>query len=109
VQLPNGLPSVDFSSVANELLRQKLGNDWGEVQRCLANNLYSSVITAAKNVAESLVLYAVGTKAQKLTFEQGLAEVGKIVKAQQRPSSSDRPQRFGGLGVSRPVISHGLR
>jgi hypothetical protein len=33
----------------------KVESDWKEVERCLANHLHSSLITAAKNVAESLV------------------------------------------------------
>ncbi len=83
MRLASGLPDVDFSPIENELLRQKLESDWGEVQRCLANNLYSSVVTAAKNVAESLVVFAVGDRARKLTLEQGLGEVGKVLNAQQ--------------------------
>jgi hypothetical protein len=83
VQLASGLPEVDFSVIDNDLLRQKLVNDWGEVQRCMANNSYSSLITAAKNVAESLVLFAVGDSSGKLTFQQGLTEVGKRLEAKQ--------------------------
>lgn len=45
VQLASGLPEVDFSAIDNGLLRQKLVNDWSEVQRCLASNLHSSLIT----------------------------------------------------------------
>jgi len=83
VRLASGLPDVDFSTVTNDLLRQKLVSDWAEVQRCLANNIYSSLITAAKNVAESLVFVALGERQGKLTFEQGLSEVGKRLKAKQ--------------------------
>ncbi len=83
VRLASGLPDVDFSAIDNDLLRQKLEHDWSEVQRCLANNLYSSMITAAKNVAESLVVFAVGNPSKKLTLEQGLTEVGKTLKARQ--------------------------
>ena len=83
LRLASGLPEVDFSAINNDLLRQKLESDWSEVQRCLANNLYSSVVTAAKNVAESLVVFAVGDGSKKLTLEQGLAEVGRVLKAQQ--------------------------
>jgi hypothetical protein len=83
MRLPSGLPEVDFSAITNDLLRQKLASDWGEVQRCLAHNLYSSLITAAKNVAESLVFVALGRPQGKLTFEQGLTEVGKKLKAKE--------------------------
>jgi len=83
VQLASGLPEIDFSAIDNDLLRQKLVNDWSEVQRCLANNLYSSLITAAKNVAESLVVFAVGDSSAKLTFQQGLAELGRRLETKQ--------------------------
>jgi hypothetical protein len=83
VQLASGLPEIDFSPIDNDLLLQKLVSDWSEVQRCLANNLYSSLITAAKNVAESLVVFAVGDSSAKLTFQQGLTELGKRLETKQ--------------------------
>lgn len=55
VRLASGLPDVDFSSVANDILREKLEADWAEVQRCVAGNIQFGLITAAKNAAESLV------------------------------------------------------
>ena len=83
VRLASGLPDADFSAINNELLRQKLERDWGEVQRCLAGNLYSSLITAAKNVAESLVVYSVGRQSKKMTLAQGLLQVEKSLQAKQ--------------------------
>jgi hypothetical protein len=83
VRLASGLPDADFSAIDNDLLRQKLERDWDEAQRCLANNLYSSMITAAKNVVESLVVFAVGNPSRKLTLEQGLVELRKTLDARQ--------------------------
>jgi len=83
VRLASGLPEVDFSSIANGILRQKLEADWSEVQRCVAGNIAFSLITAAKNIAESLVLAALGNSPGRMTFDQGLAEVGERLKAKQ--------------------------
>ncbi len=83
VQLASGLPEVDFSAIENDLLRDKLKKDWSEVQRCLANNLYSSLITAAKNVAESLVVFAVGDSSSRLTLRQGLTALRRKLEAKQ--------------------------
>jgi len=83
VRLASGLPEVDFSAITNDLLRQKLAADWKDVQRCVANNLYLSLLTAAKNVAESLVFFALGHPQGKLTLERGLNELGKSLTAKQ--------------------------
>jgi hypothetical protein len=83
VRLASGLPEVDFSSIANDILRQKLESDWSEVQRCVAGNIAFSLITAAKNIAESLVLAALGNSPGRMTFDHGLAEVGERLKAKQ--------------------------
>ena len=83
VQLASGLPDVDFTAVDNDILRQKLVNDWHEVQRCLASNLYSSLITAAKNVAESIVIFGVGDWSEKMTFQHGLSELRTRLDAKQ--------------------------
>jgi len=82
-RLTSGLPQVSFGPVNNDLLRQKIERDWIEVQRCLSNHLYSSLITAAKNVAESLVAFAVGTPGKRSTFEESLTELGKRLKTKQ--------------------------
>lgn len=87
IQMANGLPTVDFSSIDNDLLRQKMERDWNEVQRCLANQIYSSLITATKNVAESLVAFAVGGPQKRMTFERSLVELGERLKA-------DKPLRL---------------
>lgn len=84
LQLASGLPEVDFSSVGDAPLRQKLKSDWGELQRCLEFSLYSSLITAAKDVAESLVVYAVSSQPGKLTIDQGLRKVGKALEQKQK-------------------------
>lgn len=83
MQMASGLPCVDFSSIDNELLRQKIEGDWNEVQRCLANQIYSSLITAAKNVAESLVVFALEGHRKKSTFEQSLTELGDRLRAKE--------------------------
>jgi hypothetical protein len=83
VRLASGLPEVDFSSIVNDILRQKLEADWSEVQRCVASNIAFSLITAAKNVTESLVLAALGNSPGRMTFDQGLAEVGERLKTKQ--------------------------
>ncbi|MBI1897040.1 MAG: hypothetical protein HYS04_11030 [Acidobacteria bacterium] len=83
VRLASGLPDVDFSTIGDDLLRQKLVADWGDVQKCLAGNIPYGLITAAKNVAESLVLVALGKAPGKMTLEQGLTEVGKRLKDKQ--------------------------
>jgi len=83
VQLASGLPEVDFSSIADDILRQKLEADWSEVQRCLAGNIAFSLITATKNVAESLVLVALGNSPGRMTFDQSLTEVGERLKVKQ--------------------------
>ena len=83
VQRASGLPDVNFSSIASDLLRQKLEADWSEVQRCLAGNIAFSLITAAKNVAESLVIVAIGNPLGRMTFDQSLTEVGERLKAKQ--------------------------
>lgn len=83
MQMASRLPEVDFSSIDNDLLRQKIERDWNEVQRCLANQIYSSLITAAKNVAESLVVFAVGGPRKGMTFEQSLTELGDRLKAKE--------------------------
>ncbi len=80
-RLASGLPEMDFSSIDDELLRQKVESDWKEVERCLANHLHSSLITAAKNVAESLVLFALGGPPDKKTLDQALAELGERLKS----------------------------
>jgi len=83
VRLASGLPYVDFSTVANEILRQKLEVDWAELQRCMTGNITFGLITAAKNVAESLVLVALGDAPGRMTFDGGLTELGKRLKAKQ--------------------------
>ncbi len=77
VRLASGLPDVEFSKITNDVLRQKLSADWADVQNCLASNVPYGLITAAKNVAESLVLVALEQAPGRLTFEKGLTEVGK--------------------------------
>jgi hypothetical protein len=74
VRLASSLPDVDFSAITNDLLRQKLVADWADVQKCLASNIPYGLVTAAKNVAESLVLVALEHAPGRLTFEKGLAE-----------------------------------
>lgn len=83
VHLASGLPALDFSAIGDRLLRQKLEQDWGEVQRCLASNLHPSLITAAKNVVESLVVYSVGGQAKNMTLAHGLTQVRKSVESNQ--------------------------
>lgn len=82
-RLASGLPDVDFSLIANDVLRQKLEVDWLEVQRCLAGNIAFSLITAAKNVAESLVLAALDNAPGRMTFDQGLTELSERLRTKQ--------------------------
>jgi hypothetical protein len=49
----------------------------------VAGNIVFSLITAAKNVGESLVLAALGNSPGRMTFDRGLAEVGDRLKAKQ--------------------------
>jgi hypothetical protein len=81
VRLAAGLPDVDFSTITNDLLRQKLVTDWSEVQRCVSNHMYSTLITTAKNVAESLVVFALNNLQGKLTLDQALTKLGDELKA----------------------------
>ncbi|MBK9169106.1 MAG: hypothetical protein IPM24_16790 [Bryobacterales bacterium] len=83
-KMASGLPEVDFSSIENVLLRQKVESDWKEVERCLANHLHSSLITAAKNVAESLVLFALGGPPEKRTLDHAITELGERLRAKKR-------------------------
>jgi len=83
VRLASGLPDVDFSIIGNDVLRQKIAADWNDVQKSLAGNIPYGLITAAKNVAESLVFAALETAPGRMTFGQGLAEVGTRLKANQ--------------------------
>jgi len=83
VRLASGLPDVDFSSIANDVLRQKLEVDWLEVQRCVAGNIAFGLITAAKNLAESLVLAALDNAPGRMTFDQGLTELSERLRTKQ--------------------------
>ncbi|MCZ2155864.1 MAG: hypothetical protein LC114_18505 [Bryobacterales bacterium] len=74
-RLANGLPTVDFTPIKHELLRQKIETDWAELQRCLASNLYSSLVTAAKNVAESLTLYALDVDGKRMALSDALKSI----------------------------------
>jgi hypothetical protein len=83
VQLTNGLPIVNFAPIADVVLREKLLRDWTEVQRCLSQHIYSSLITSAKNVAESLLVYLVGDPGHALTLDKGLSRLSEALKNKQ--------------------------
>jgi hypothetical protein len=83
VRLASGLPDVDFSAIENGLLRQKLLSDWEEGQKCLAGNIAYGLITAAKNVAESLVVAALQELSGRMTFDRGLTEIRRRMEAKQ--------------------------
>ena len=58
------------------MLRGKLVQHWEEVQSCVRSNLYGSLITAAKNLAETLATYALkGNAKASRSFAAGLVEL----------------------------------
>jgi len=57
VALAHGLPSPDFGSVDDLTIRQEIQQHWSEVQDALIHNRYYGLVTAAKNVGESLLYY----------------------------------------------------
>lgn len=103
IKLATSLPDVDFSPIANELIRQKLERDWSEVERCLVAHLYSSLITAAKNVVESLMLYSLGDES-KLTLNEGLRKLRSSLDGRQDSIFTELDYHL----MSKLRILHGL-
>jgi hypothetical protein len=88
VQLASGLPAVDFTSIEHPLLREKLAADWAEVQTCFASHSFSALVTPAKNIGESLALYALGAEGNRTTFAKALDRLREKI------SSSDSKLRL---------------
>ncbi len=78
VRLDTALPAADFMSVDDALLRDRLIQHWNEVQASVRGHLYGSLVTAAKNVAEALITYALADANRKPI--RGFAEQLKRTK-----------------------------
>lgn len=57
VRLAQGLPSADFAKIKDDALRREAEQHWTELQDCLLRHRYYGLVTAAKNVAETLLAY----------------------------------------------------
>lgn len=57
VELAAGLPRVTFESITDPVLRQEAENHWSDVQAPLVRHRYYPLVTAAKNLAETLLVY----------------------------------------------------
>jgi hypothetical protein len=85
VQHAAGIPDLDLSRIDSPLLKEKLERDWNDLQRCFSQQMYSALITSAKNVAEDLVLFAIGKSgsASTLSLDQGLKQLRKLLEDKQ--------------------------
>ena len=85
VQHATGIPKLDLSKIENPLLREKLERDWNDLQRCFSQQIYSGLITSAKNVAEDLALFAIGKSgsASTLSLDQSLKQLRKALEDKQ--------------------------
>jgi hypothetical protein len=57
MRLTNGLPTPNFTSIANQTVRQEIEQHWLELQDAIASHRYCGVVTSAKNAAEALLYY----------------------------------------------------
>lgn len=85
VQHAAGIPDLDLSKIDSPLLREKLERDWSDLQRCFSQQIYSGLITSAKNVAEDLVLFAIGKSGSASTqsLDQSLKQLRKALEDKQ--------------------------
>jgi hypothetical protein len=57
IVLAHGLPSADFSVVADPAIRQEIQQHWSELEDALVRQRSYGIVTSAKNVVESLLYY----------------------------------------------------
>jgi hypothetical protein len=57
IMLAHGLPSPDFSTIADSAIRQEIQQHWSELEDALVRQRSYGIVTSAKNVAESLLYY----------------------------------------------------
>lgn len=83
VRLDTALPAADFASVDDALLRDRLVQHWNEVQAAVRGQLYGSLVTAAKNVAETLVTYGLAGENRKpiRSFAEQLKHIKTLLDA----------------------------
>jgi hypothetical protein len=75
VALAHGLPIPDFSTVADAAIRHEIEQHWSEFQDALVRNRYYSLVTAAKNVCESVLYYFLLAAAHIAPGNRNLADL----------------------------------
>jgi hypothetical protein len=59
VRLPHGLPAPKFEDV-EPLVREQLHQHWAELERAYIEHRSYALVTAAKNIGESLLVWRIG-------------------------------------------------
>jgi hypothetical protein len=82
VRLPQGLPSVDFSPIEDAKFRSEANQHWNEFQDCLLRHRYYGVVTAAKNVAETVLAYYLlrAGESRERDFSEMLKKLRRILE-----------------------------
>jgi hypothetical protein len=111
IMLPNGLPSVNFTAVLDPVIRGEMEKHWSDVEDCLIRNRYYQLVTASKNVVESLLYYVLlDNSIIQIGANKDLAELlGRLKKILEDPQTESRLP-FGYLDyhlMSKMRILHG--
>jgi hypothetical protein len=77
IALAHGLPVPDFAPVTDSAIRQEIQQHWSEFQDALVSNRYYGLITAAKNVCESVLYYFLLAAAHITPGNRNLADLLK--------------------------------
>lgn len=79
VALAHGLPVPDFTPISDEAIRQEVQRHWSEFQEALVGNRYYGLITAAKNVCESILYYFLLAASHITPANRNLADLLKTL------------------------------
>jgi hypothetical protein len=82
VQMLGGFPSLDFSAIKDDILRQEAETHWTELQDRIQRHSYYGAVTAAKDLMETLLVYELKGRSVR-NMDGLLKKLGDVIVSDQ--------------------------